>query len=477
MLRALIVLSLTLAGLIAPAAARAGPAAWQATACTGDFGDQAARVSCGMLLVDETRGRLNARRVAIPVAIVKASAPRAGAPPVFFLHGGPGGDVVESVAGWVRRQRPDEMAAVDQDWVFFDQRGSGLATPLLDCGTVPMNDAGPLSEAAARALVACGARQRAAGVDLGQYNEHQVALDIQDLRKALGYRQIDLVGGSYGTSIAMAVLRHAPDGVRAVVLDSPWPPEATWAQGGPRMVADAVRVVLAKCAADAVCAGRYPSLEKDVDAMAARFLAGPQSGKARSYRADDLGGFLMDAAYGADGARQLPADLDAMTRGDFSALEAHRADRSPYVEGQHLTHLCKEEIPFEDAGKLVEEAAGDPVARLLVPSMLRYFEVCQAWPVGKPDPRDGAPQSSDVPTLFIAAEIDPGCPPGLARAAVARFSKGQLFIAPNATHGVSSGSPCARRMIRAFLANPEAPVDGACLTAQAQPFEFQYPGT
>ncbi|MDH4385117.1 MAG: alpha/beta hydrolase [Caulobacter sp.] len=477
MLRALILLCLTATGLALAAPAEAGPAVYRQTSCIGDFGDQAGRVTCGVLSVDETRGGRSSRRVAIPVAVVKASAPRTGAPPVFFLHGGPGGDVVESVAGWLRRQRADEMAAVDQDWVFLDQRGSGLATPLLDCGSVAMNDAGPLNEAAAQALIACGARQMAAGVDLSQYNERQVALDIQDLRKALGYRQIDLVGVSYGTSIAMAALRHAPQGVRAVVLDSPWPPEASWAQGGPSMVADAVRVVMAKCAADAGCANRYPTLRKDVEAMANRFLAGPQAGKARSYRADDLGGFLMDAAYSGQGARQLPADLAAMARGDFSVLEAHRADRSPYFEGQHLTHLCKEEMPFEDPGRLVEDAADDPLARLLVPSMLRYFEVCRAWPVGEPDPRDGAPQSSDVPALFLAAEIDPGCPPDLARAAVARFSKGQLFIAPNATHGVNGSSPCARRMIRAFLADPLAPVAGDCLAAEAPSFAFQYPET
>ena len=266
MLRALILLCLTATGLAMAQPAEARPATYRETPCVGDFGDQSARVTCGLLGVDETRGGFWGRRVAIPVAVVKASAPRAGAPPVFFLHGGPGGDVVESVAGWLRRQRADEMAAVDQDWVFFDQRGSGLATPLLDCGSVPMNDAGPLSAMAARSLIACGARQVAAGVDLSQYNERQVALDIQDLRKALGYSQIDLLGVSSGTSIAMAVLRHAPQGVRAVVLDSPWPPEASWAQGGPRMVADAVRVVMAKCAADAGCASRYPTLQKDVEA-------------------------------------------------------------------------------------------------------------------------------------------------------------------------------------------------------------------
>jgi pimeloyl-ACP methyl ester carboxylesterase len=479
MLRPLLALTLApalaFAGLTLAAPARAAAPAYAASPCVGDFRAQAARASCGILTVDETRGSANGRRVAIPVIVVKASDPKPGLPPVFYLHGGPGGDAVESVARMIRSPLGAQMVAVDQDWVFFDQRGAGLATPLLDCGSVAMNDAGPLSPADAEALKACAARQVAAGVDVSQFNEKQVAFDIQDLRKALGYKQIDLFGASYGTSIGMAVQRYAPQGVRAVVLDSPWPPEASWAQGGPNLVSGAIRLVMAKCAADKVCAGKYPTLGPDVDAMAGRFLAGPQQGKVRSYTADDLGGFLMDAAYDDVGARRLPHDLAAMVGGDFSALEGHRAERSPYFEGQHLTHLCKEEFPFEDQAKVAGEAAGDPIAQLLVPSMSRYFDVCKAWPVGKPDPRDGVAMSSDIPTLFLAAEIDPGCPPSLAKAAVARFSRGQLFIAPNVTHGVSYGSPCARGMVRAFLAEPGKPVDGACLATETPTFDFEYP--
>jgi pimeloyl-ACP methyl ester carboxylesterase len=473
MIRLLLALPGLLLGLAIASPVRAGPAVYAPTPCVSDFGDDASRVSCGTLSVDETRGGDSGRRVALPVVVIKASAPKPGLPPVFLLHGGPGGGAVESAARLLKSPVGKEMIAIDQDWVIFDQRGSGLATPLLDCGRVAMNDAGPLSPEAASALKACGARHKAAGVDLSQYNERQIAFDIRDLRLALGYQQIDLFGGSYGTSIGMAALRHAPEGIRAVVLDSPWPPEAQWAVGGPQMVSDAVRLVISKCAADAVCHRRYPNLQADVEAMATRFLSGPQKGERRSYTADDLGGFLMDAAYDNEGARRLPFDLNAMAQGDFSALEAHRAARSPYVEGQHLTHLCKEEFPFEDGGK-VGDVGGDRVAALLAPSMSRYFDVCRAWSVGAPDPVDGIAQSSDVPTLFLAAEIDPGCPPKFAKAAVARFSRGQLFIAPNITHGVSWGSPCARGMVRAFLRDPTAPVNASCLAGETPTFAFDY---
>lgn len=473
MIRPLLAAAIACAGLAFAAPAMAAKPVYKASPCVGDFGAAASRASCGILTVDESRGTASKRRVAIPVVIIKAQTPRAGQPPVFYLQGGPGGAAAVGAGRIARSPLGRDMIAVDQDWVFFDERGSGMASPLLDCGNVAMNDAGPLTAAAGDTLKACGRLHAAAGVDLSRYNIKEVALDVQDLRQALGYKQIDLFGASYGTSIAMGILRHAPQGIRAVVLDSPWPPEAKWAQGGPQLISDAVHLVLGKCAADAGCAKRFPTVEADFVTLAKKFSAGPVQGKGRAYTADDMAGFLMDAAYDSYGARHLPMDLANFVKGDFSALEAHRAERSPYFEGQHLTHLCKEEFPFEDRAK-VAQVDGDPIAALAVPSMTRYFEVCEAWAVGKPDPLDAGPQSSNVPTLFIAAEIDPGCPPSLAKAAVARFSKGQLFIAPNVTHGVSYASPCARGMVRSFLQDPTRPVDGKCLEGETPKFEFDY---
>ncbi|HTF46336.1 MAG TPA: alpha/beta hydrolase, partial [Pseudonocardia sp.] len=60
----------------------------------------------------------------------------------------------------------------------------------------------------------------------------------------------------------------------------------------------------------------------------------------------------------------------------------------------------------------------------------------------------------------------------VARAAVGRFTKGQLTIVPNATHGVSRGSACARKMIRAFLTDPNAPIDQSCLHPEHDKFIF-----
>ena len=49
--------------------------------------------------------------------------------------------------------------------------------------------------------------------------------DLTDLRHVLGIKQWNLHGVSYGTRLALSVMRDAPEGVRSVILDSPYPPE------------------------------------------------------------------------------------------------------------------------------------------------------------------------------------------------------------------------------------------------------------
>lgn len=440
--------------------------------CGFDLPAGAPKTECGTLVVDETRGSPRTRRIALPVVIVRAKAPRAGQPPLIFLHGGPGGGIVEGAERAIRSVRFAEAWGADQDVIFFDQRGSGLAAPSLDCGHAALNDAGPISEADARALESCGQRWGASGVDLTRYNAREVALDVQDLRRALGLKRFDIYGGSYGTRIGFAIITHAPQGLRAAVLDSVWPPEAMWAQGGPQLISDAARTLFARCRSDAACNAKYPDAAAKLDALARRLLTGPVAAGGRVYTPEDLGGFLMDQIYSNTGAKSLPRDVYAMDRGDFSALDAQISERSPYVEGQHLTHLCKEEFPFERRDRVAAGTADDPVARLSVKSFERYFDVCRAWPVGAADPVEQRPVSSAIPTLFLSAEIDPGCPPPLAEAAARRFANGRFVMVPNTTHGVVGQSACARRMVRDFLRDPSKAPDTRCLHPEHDCFAF-----
>ena len=125
------------------------------------------------------------------------------------------------------------------------------------------------------ALKALGAEVHMTRSDVGKGHPEY----YQDMAQALGLAKIDLWGGSYGPRIEAAVITHQPHIVRAAVMDSPWPPEGNWAVGTPEQVSAAVKIILAKCAAQTACAAQHPNLQARFETEARKWLAGPVTGK------------------------------------------------------------------------------------------------------------------------------------------------------------------------------------------------------
>lgn len=432
--------------------------------CPADYAGATQPIECGSLTVPETPGRAHGRAVVLPVVIVRAREAAKKPDPVIFLPGGPGAGVVERVH-LILRSPMGEIVGADRDWIFFDPRGVGLAAPLLDCGGLQLTDAGLVSDGAVEAARACLKRHAAAGVDLSRYNAETIAQDVAALRKALNITTYNIMGVSYGSRLAFAVQRYAPEGLRAVIHDSPYPPEAKGTEDLPRLVSREVREILAICAADAACAQRFPNLAARLDAFAAELVAGPKAIAGRRYTAEDLATFLLDATYSSAGARSLPRDLHAIFEGRMQPLDAYIAGRSGYDEAANLTHFCKEELPFESAAAMRASAKGDAVAEAVALVAQRYFDACEGAPVGPPNPAEIERLTSDIPTLLLAAGIDAGCTAEATLEAVQTLSRGQAIVFPNATHGLVRLSPCARGITKAFLQDPTAQADRGCIAA------------
>ncbi len=443
---------------------------YAASPCHGDFSVLPNTVECGTLVVEETRGSGNGRLVSLPVVRVRAlNHPKAD--PVIFLHGGPGGGVVESLAK--RLKAHNAPITEDRDWIFLDERGTGLSTPGLDCGSLGLSDAGLTSDQASADAVTCGQSLSKQGIDLSRFNTAEVVKDLADLRNALGITTYNLYGVSYGSRVAMGVMQHDPAGLRAVVLDSPWPPEVSWTGPIGTLVSREFRQVLALCAADAACNVRHPGLETRLDAMTRQWLESPPSNdKGHRYAAEELAAYLLDALYNDEGARSLPTTIEQIIGGDRSALDDFLVDQSGYNEGQFFTHLCKEEFAFESPSAIQGLHGTDPIAQATARAAKRYFDACKGFNVGAPDPIENQPVTSDIPTLLLTADIDAGCPLEFAVAAATHLGHAQLFNMPNMTHAVAMRSPCAKRMLAAFLDRPMSKIDPSCIANDRPAFPF-----
>jgi pimeloyl-ACP methyl ester carboxylesterase len=180
-------------------------------------------VERGRLMVPEDRNDPRSRRIEIGFLRFRSTAARPGNP-IVYLAGGPGGSGLFTARG----PRQPIFLALRQvaDVIVLDQRGVGLSNHIPECTAEHRLDpAAGLNEAAltayyAETLRSCVARWRAAGVAVNGYTTVQSADDIDDLRRALGARRVDLWGISYGTHLGLAMLRRHPRSVGRVAFSS-----------------------------------------------------------------------------------------------------------------------------------------------------------------------------------------------------------------------------------------------------------------
>ncbi|MDQ3171408.1 MAG: alpha/beta hydrolase, partial [Acidobacteriota bacterium] len=228
-----------------------------------------ARVECGTLRVPEDRARPDGRALSIFFVVARATGEAAGEP-VFFFTGGPGTAASDSAAGLSGTLAP---LRATRDFVFIDQRGTGRSAPLA-CPSTPSvrRRLAPLFDRAE--TVAC--REALEGqADLRRYTTSDAALDVDDVRRALGYRRISLHGSSYGTRAAWEYAARYPRHASAMVLHGPVPPGFLAPVPFARALDIALEGVIAACADDAACAARFPSLRADVARAFDRLRAGP----------------------------------------------------------------------------------------------------------------------------------------------------------------------------------------------------------
>jgi pimeloyl-ACP methyl ester carboxylesterase len=175
-----------------------------------------ANARCGFLVVPENRAKPNGRTLRLTVGIVPAKSPHPAPDPVVYLAGGPGGyplgEAQSLIAAGFNR---------DRELILLSQRGT-LYAPPNPAPTCPEIDRAfirglgfPLDGSRATSLVvaatrACFRRLVAAGADLSTYNTTENAADVADLRVALGIREWNVFGTSYGTNLAMTLMREHP---------------------------------------------------------------------------------------------------------------------------------------------------------------------------------------------------------------------------------------------------------------------------
>lgn len=481
------------AGTAAAATSSAGGKAprFEQAACPFPLGpgeEDGKNVQCGYLIVPEEHANPKGKTLRLAVATLKATGGQPAAEPIVYLNGGPGQGAESTLAAFP--QLPIGQALLrNYTMIFFDQRGTGDSQPALNCpnaenlvsaagGTQQVNDK------VIATLAQCHDQLTSQGINLNAYNSVENAADVNDLRTALGYDKINLLGISYGTRLALTVMRDFPQIVRSTVIGLIDPPQENLLAGRPIGFDASLKRVFTGCAADPDCNAKYPNLPQvfaedvaTLNATPAKLpLKDPTTGKETEVPVN--GTVFLTAVYTSLFLGPLiptvPILLTQVHAGKYDALTpaliVAAAEAQSISLGMNYAVQCQEAYSFTNLDEVKAQAQETlpEIRDYELTSIGNDLAVCQKWNVKKADAREHQPIQNDLPTLLLSGQYDPITPPNYSTDAAKTLPKSVTVEFPGVGHDpIETSGACGAGIIVGFLQNPAAKPDTACSASLA----------
>ncbi|MEO8603989.1 MAG: alpha/beta fold hydrolase [bacterium] len=450
--------------------------------------------TCGYLTVPENRSKSDGRTIQLAVATLRATAPNPKPDPIVFLTGGPGGSGLAEGPGVAKAWRPD------RDVIFLDQRGELKSDPFLSCpeidafmeSTVGLSWLAPETiEQDAAVTRTCRDRLAAAGADLAAYNTTESSADLADLRIAMGIKEWNVYGVSYGTDLALQTLRDHPAGIRTVTLDAVLPPNINPIENGWRAARESSTDLYDACAAQPKCHAAFPNGRAEYVQVINDLATNPRTVQVTN-KAGQQVTVVIDAfklSYTVQFAtlignqKNIPLFIHDLAVGDGTqaALEVLNGAFPPDFNSYGLLWgiLCRELVGRTDPARV--SAAGKrelpdfPASVTDRPSMFPWaFSDCAQWDVPAASAQVARRVTSDVPVLLTSGAFDGTAPPSYAADAAKTLKNSTNLVFPGIGHSASRWSPtCFATIFANFLDQPSG-FDYSCLAQQTVP-EFTTP--
>ncbi|MCX5610765.1 alpha/beta hydrolase [Streptomyces sp. NBC_00047] len=451
---------------------------------------------CGTLTVPENRAKPSSRTIELGVAIVPAVADTPKPDPIVWLAGGPGDDAVGEA-----KMAVDGGLNRDRDVILMSQRGTYSADPELLCPNIDefngqvvslVYDAPSTERLHVEATKACREKLAARGVDLSAYNDTESAADYDDLRTALGIKQWNLYGISYGTHLALVSMRLHPEGLRSVGIDGILPPSKAGSASTWSSFRQGVDGLFKACADQPACNKRYPNLSATFEKLVSDLEAKPVTttvtlpGSEKPVKVVLDGGTLVNWLTSATHtAEAVPLSIDELANGNPQRIAQQWAGwrlnpKGIGVVSHGLAYgiFCSAWTPYESRDAALqggqEEFPSFPRSvQAQAPLLTSLHPDCDVWkvPAAAPSIRDVT--RSDIPTLALSGAFDAQTGADNGPYVARTLSKAKVVTIPYEPHVVIATSKCAQDIAVSFFENPEAPKTECLKSLEAPEFKTE----
>jgi pimeloyl-ACP methyl ester carboxylesterase len=353
---------------------------------------------CGTFFVSENSTQPHGRKIGLHVVVLPAFSKPARKDAVTYLAGGPG----EAATG-LAADLSQQLSALNvyRDILLVDQRGAGKSNPHRG--------------------------------DVTQYGTRTAMDDLDAVRAALGYRQLDVIGSSYGATAAQIYLKLHPSSVRTLILsggtaiDIPFFGRfAVNAQGALDQLADL-------CASDPDCRRTFPGWKRQFGELVKAWNADPEHGITGYELASVVHVMLLDGTK----AVSIPLVVSSAAKGDYKALEdADTEDLKVDLNLMGSSIWCNEPWTGLDAiGPWGTDFDSYTAARIAA-----FRNACSSA-AKRVEPRSlwTLPMHSSVPVLALAGGADPQDPVANLSNLKQHFPDSRTIVFPHVGHSFGIG--------------------------------------
>lgn len=431
----------------------------------------------------------------LPVVIFKSYWRFKAQTPVLYLTGGPGGGAgldEKTLGYWFNWLDENNW---QRDVVVFDPRGTGLGKPQVQCPSLQdslyeqlssQRDNETLNQHYHQAAANCLQQLQKDNIKVSDFSTLRNADDAQSLMDALDYPDWYVYGISYGSRVALELLRRDLPKVRGAVLDSVYPTNKSDLLSWPELLDHSLQRVFNACRDLPHCHTAYPELQQDflklLDQLAKQPISYPLNAPPlpTPLPVDDhlLLDLIFNALYSWHLIESLPSTIHQLANGEQQGLTDWIDMYTQNLLDEHFSHAVYIAVECFDSRVISEAEYQQQVTRF--PYLAKYTQdlwdddICTHWHPQRAPQSFRKPVHSDKPVLILGGEFDPVTPPQWAKESAQTLPNSQLHIFPGIGHGVVDSDACAARLTGRFFENPTAAINDHCLS-WLQPTQFVTP--
>jgi pimeloyl-ACP methyl ester carboxylesterase len=379
---------------------------------------------CGTFPVPENRSRPRGQTIGLHVVVVPSLRKPARPDAFTYLAGGPGvaaTELTSSVAG--------ALSSVHEtrDILLVDQRGTGRSNQL-SCPPPPAGNSPSVIRAYVRSCL------DAADGDMTQYGTRAAMDDLDAVRAALGYRQLDVYGVSYGATAAQVYLKRHPSSVRTLILDGATALDVPFYGHFAANAERALAQVAKRCAADTACARAFPGWRAKLTGLVRAWDLHPvQLTKSTTLDGAGLAGVIQTMLLDAYSAASIPLLVTRTAAGDYRKLQAVAGSRGgPITQLMYWSIWCNE--PWVGLG--AKGPWGTVFDGYTHVSIASHRAVCSFLPKRAEPPAAWTEPHSSVPALVLAGGADPQDPIGNLPNLKHDFPDSRALVVPGQGHAI-----------------------------------------